>query len=164
MDLPMLKRRANLPKIFWYQDDCKVVIRIMLVDIKEYFVEVDLDHVRFSTVHDERVHYLSLYFFGAIEPEKTVNENTGREIRIQFVKAHKFFKWLRLEDTAQRIPQIIPDPDRIAEESFNLISTVATWHNFEVYKIENRLNIYPDVPISDSDESDDERYHLAADY
>ncbi|XP_063972474.1 uncharacterized protein LOC135160164 [Diachasmimorpha longicaudata] len=163
MGPPMLKRRANLPKILWYQDDVKVVLRIMLVDVKKYFVDVDFDHVRFSTIHDDKVYYLSLYFFGTVVPEKTVNENTGREIRIQFVKAHKFYNWLRLEDTTERTRQIIPDPDKIVEESFDRISRVRGWEDFETYKTMNKLNIYPDVPSSDSDESDDDRYFLAAD-
>ncbi|XP_011313187.1 putative ATP-dependent RNA helicase TDRD12 [Fopius arisanus] len=156
MDPPMLRRQANLPKILWHQDHVKVVLRILLAGVKNYFVKVDIDHIQFSTYHDGREYYVILYFFGAIVPEKTINENLGREIRVQVIKAHKHYNWLRLERGKEKIFQIISDPEKIEAESFCTV-----WNDCKNTK---ELNIYPDVPSSNDDDSDDERYHLIEDY
>lgn len=41
------KGEIRIPKTLWYQADDRVVLRIMLPGVKEYFLNVDLDHLQF---------------------------------------------------------------------------------------------------------------------
>lgn len=48
---PRLVKHLRTPKVLWHQTDVSIVLRIMLVDVKDYFLLVDLDHVRFRYVY-----------------------------------------------------------------------------------------------------------------
>ena len=39
--------KYHTPKIVWYQTDTTVIVRILLHDIKEYFLHVECDHLLF---------------------------------------------------------------------------------------------------------------------
>lgn len=47
MKLPTLIPTFPTPKVIWYQSDVSVTLRIMLVDVEDYFLLVDEDHLRF---------------------------------------------------------------------------------------------------------------------
>ncbi|KAK0179318.1 hypothetical protein PV327_005081 [Microctonus hyperodae] len=155
-----LKSYVRTPKVVWYQADDRIVLRIMLAGVQKYSLNLDLDHIKFSTKHDDKLYYLCLYFFGAVIPEKTIHQNLGREIKIQIPKAHKFLKWLRLHDEKRKNPQITIDPDKIEDTTWVTRRIhERPWTDFEEYKRENKItNIMPAGSSSDSDSSDDERF------
>lgn len=47
MDCPKLISIFNTPKIIWHQTDNTIGIRVMLQDVKDYFLRVEADHLRF---------------------------------------------------------------------------------------------------------------------
>ncbi|XP_008547174.1 uncharacterized protein LOC103571005 [Microplitis demolitor] len=158
-----LKNRALTPKILWYQDDGSIVFRIMLIDIEKFYLDVDLEHMKFSTIHNDKNYYLCLYFFGAVVPEKTSVTNLGREFQIRIPKAFKFLKWPRLELSKYRNPQITIDKEKFEETEW-MIRTInrPPWDDFEEYKRQN--NITNIKPGDDSDdESDDDRDYVLSD-
>ncbi|CAG5095308.1 Protein of unknown function [Cotesia congregata] len=143
MDPWPLKSRALTPSILWYQDDGFVVLRIMLIDVDKFFLDIDLERLKFSTIHNDNNYYLCLYLFGAIIPEKSIVLNLGRELRIKFTKAFKFLKWPRLEVSKFKNPQITIDKEKYEETKWTL----------------RRVNL----PDDSNDESDDERDAVLSD-
>lgn len=51
MDPWPLKSRALTPNILWYQDDGSVVLRIMLIDVDKFFLDIDLERLKFRYVY-----------------------------------------------------------------------------------------------------------------
>lgn len=153
-----LVSKYHTPKIVWYQTDTTVIIRILLYDIKEYFLHVECDHILFSTITNSEKYYICSYFFGTVIAEKTTHRNIGREVKITLVKAHKGVEWLRLFIATEKNPLISVDPDHIYKkdwilESFKNIER----ESFAEYKRRNNITqIMPLVPSSDEEESDDE--------
>lgn len=47
MNCPKLVSKYFTPKIIWYQTDTTVIVRILLQDIKEYFLRVKYDYLLF---------------------------------------------------------------------------------------------------------------------
>lgn len=48
IDIPSLKKSNVItPNVVWYQNDDRVVLRIMLIDVDDYFLSVDYNHLRF---------------------------------------------------------------------------------------------------------------------
>lgn len=47
MDCPALISIFHTPKIMWYQTDNTIIIRVMLQDVKDYFLRIEADHLRF---------------------------------------------------------------------------------------------------------------------
>ncbi|CAD6216325.1 GSCOCG00004478001-RA-CDS [Cotesia congregata] len=163
MDPWPLKSRALTPSILWYQDDGFVVLRIMLIDVDKFFLDIDLERLKFSTIHNDNNYYLCLYLFGAIIPEKSIVLNLGRELRIKFTKAFKFLKWPRLEVSKFKNPQITIDKEKYEETKWTLRRVnLPEWDSIEEYK--RRNNIVNILPADDSnDESDDERDAVLSD-
>ncbi|KAF7997594.1 hypothetical protein HCN44_006165 [Aphidius gifuensis] len=166
MDMPSLKNSNVItPNVVWYQNDDRVVLRVMLIDVDDYFLAVDYNQLRFSTINNNKNYYLILNLFGAVIPEKTFHKNLGRELRIELPKAHRFLKWSRLVLNREKIPQISMDLDKVEIEQWKLKKPTIKheWTDWNEYKRINNLNIMPDVPSSDGESSDDERFNLIED-
>ncbi|KAG7196657.1 hypothetical protein KM043_015994 [Ampulex compressa] len=146
------------PKIIWYQTDVTVVIRIMLYDLKDYFLRVMRDHLLFSTTMNDRDYYVCLYLFGTVMAEKTTHVNKGREIEVRLIKAHKWTMWLRLQIEKDKNPHIIADSANLYEIDWTMNpDEIDAWKRFQEYKRANNLpQILPVVPSSDEEESDDD--------
>ncbi|KAG7196656.1 hypothetical protein KM043_015994 [Ampulex compressa] len=140
------------PKIIWYQTDVTVVIRIMLYDLKDYFLRVMRDHLLFSTTMNDRDYYVCLYLFGTVMAEKTTHVNKGREIEVRLIKAHKWTMWLRLQIEKDKNPHIIADsanlyeidwtmnPDEI--DDFRNINVRITCHKYyQLYHLQMKKNL-----------------------
>ncbi|XP_034950920.1 uncharacterized protein [Chelonus insularis] len=167
MQLPLLTNKFRTPTVYWYQTDNKIVLRIMLANVNKYFLFVDFDHIRYSTIHEDKSYYLCLYFFGAIIPGKIINLNLEREIRIHIPKAHKFLQWPRLQYHRSKPPQIMADPEKYDDIKlvFNTEDVFeASWDGLQENK-EPREALMPAGFWSsdDDDESDDERDNILYD-
>ncbi|KAK9301090.1 hypothetical protein QLX08_006428 [Tetragonisca angustula] len=158
MNCLKLVSKYHTPKIVWYQTDTTVIVRILLHDIKEYFLHVECDHLLFSTTTDSKEYYICLYLFGTIVAEKTVHRNLEREIKITLVKAHKWTEWLRLYIQKEKNPLISLDPNHIYKlDWITEALRNRERENFTEYKRRNHVTqIMPVVPSSDEEESDDE--------
>ncbi|KAG8034546.1 hypothetical protein G9C98_007622 [Cotesia typhae] len=55
MDPWPLKSRALTPNILWYQDDGSVVLRIMLIDVDKFFLDIDLERLKFSKYKNPQI-------------------------------------------------------------------------------------------------------------
>ncbi|CAL1676853.1 unnamed protein product [Lasius platythorax] len=160
MRFPQLVSNYNTPKINWYQTDLTVVIRIPLIDVSDYYLRVEDDHLLFSTKTNGKKYYLILYLFGSVISEKTVHRNVGREIKIYLTKTLKWFPWLRLVISREKNLLISYDPDHI----YDADNVQKKKNDFEVkvgrieeYKRRNHIRyIMPVVPSSDEEDSDDE--------
>ncbi|XP_076754983.1 uncharacterized protein LOC143425830 [Xylocopa sonorina] len=153
-----LVTKCYTPKILWYQTDVTVVIRILLQDVAEYFLRVECDHLLFSTIVNSKNYYVCLYLFGAVVAEKTTHRNLEREIKITLVKAHKWTEWLRLPVGREKNPMISVDPDHIYIRDWIMDSLKnIERESFTEYKRRHDIiQIMPDVPSTDEEESDDE--------
>nr|XP_003704021.1 PREDICTED: uncharacterized protein LOC100879039 [Megachile rotundata]XP_012142146.1 PREDICTED: uncharacterized protein LOC100879039 [Megachile rotundata] len=159
MNYPKLISQLYTPKIAWYQTDVTVVIRILLQDVDNYFLQVKCDHLLFSTTVNSKHYYICLYLFGTVKAEGTTHINLGREIKITLVKAHKWTEWLRLHIDKEKNPLIVLDPDHIYKNKWTFASLRITEkkESFAEYKRRNNITqIMPDVPSSSEEESDDE--------
>ncbi|KAK2579247.1 hypothetical protein KPH14_008213 [Odynerus spinipes] len=157
MDCPALTSSLYTPKIIWYQTDVAVILRVMLQDVKNYFLRVEADHLQFSTIINDKGYYISLYLFGSVIPEKTTHINMEREIKINLMKAFKWAGWLRLQASKQKIPHIALDPDHIYETNWTKDVFVYDAENgLAAFARRNNINIMPDVPSTDEEESEDE--------
>ncbi|KZC11915.1 PREDICTED: uncharacterized protein LOC107190115 [Dufourea novaeangliae] len=157
MSYPKLISKLYTPKIFWYQTDITVIVRILLEDVDKYFLRVVCDHLSFSTTVNERGYYVSLYLFGTVVAEKTVHVNLGREIKVTLVKAHKWTEWLRLHIEKEKNPLIVRDPDHLDKNDWFKVSPKIEKESFAEYKRRNNISqIMPDVPSTDEEVSDDD--------
>ncbi|KAI4488649.1 hypothetical protein M0802_011465 [Mischocyttarus mexicanus] len=158
MDCPPLVNLFNNPKIIWYQTDIKIVIRIILQDVKDYFLKVEVDHLQFSTVLNNKEYYVNLYLFGSVVPEQTTHVNLEREIKINLIKAFKWLPWLRLQITKEKCPCIIPDTEHLYESNYSKNeSSLLT--NDEYPNLAERLrkeNVMPDMDFDNDGDSSDE--------
>ncbi|KAK1133911.1 hypothetical protein K0M31_011697 [Melipona bicolor] len=165
MNCLKLVSKYHTPKIVWYQTDTTVIVRILLQDIKEYFLHVECDHLLFSTTTDSKKYYICLYLFGTIVAETTVHRNLEREIKITLVKAHKWTEWLRLCIEKEKNSLISIDTNHI----YKLDWITEALRNreredFAEYKRRNHITqIMPVVPSSDEEESDDETVDMIFD-
>lgn len=50
MTCPQLISDYSTPKISWYQTDLTVIIRIHLIDVSNYYVRVEDDHLLFRYI------------------------------------------------------------------------------------------------------------------
>ncbi|XP_015595034.1 uncharacterized protein LOC107267611 [Cephus cinctus] len=161
MDCPPLHSTLYNPKVLWYQNDFEVVIRIMLQDVKSYFIRVELDEFVFSTIIDDKKYCVLLQLYGSVNGAETIHCNLGREIKINLQKAHKYLAWTRLYRDIVKIPHIILDPDHV-EPSHDIKKEILSLGYKKLKEIKNQpynlMNIMPDVPSSDEAESDDECY------
>ncbi|KOC67197.1 hypothetical protein WH47_11854 [Habropoda laboriosa] len=162
MNCPRLASKYHTPKIIWYQTDVTVILRVLLQDVKEYFLRVECDHLLFSTTINSRSYYICLYLFGTVEAGKTIHVNLGREIRITLVKAHKWTEWLRLPLEREKNSLISVDPDHIYSRSWTMgFSKNIEKESFTEYKRRHNITqIMPDVPSTDEEESDDEAMNV----
>ncbi|XP_035734767.1 uncharacterized protein LOC118447214 isoform X3 [Vespa mandarinia] len=140
MDCPALINIFHTPKIIWYQTDNTIGIRVMLQDVKDYFLRVEIDHLFFSVI-----------------PEKTTHLNLEREIKINLIKAFKWLPWLRLLNDKEKFPYVVHDLERLYEPS---------WRKDEKRKIvideEHKIaeylrtqNILPDDEYTNDEDSDE---------
>ncbi|KAG6800088.1 hypothetical protein HZU73_04368 [Apis mellifera caucasica] len=158
MNCPKLVSKYFTPKIIWYQTDTTVIVRILLQDIKEYFLRVKYDHLLFSTTVNSKNYYIYLYLFGTVIAEKTIHINLEREIKITLIKAHKWTEWLRLCIEKERNPLISVDSAHIYKRDWIIDSLKnIERESFAEYKRRHNITqIMPDVPSTDEEESDDE--------
>ncbi|XP_043275479.1 uncharacterized protein [Venturia canescens] len=158
MNIPALIPSFPTPKVIWYQTDVSVTLRIMLVDVDDYFLLVDEDHLRFSTTVNGRPYYLCLYLFGAIIPEKCSHRNTGTEIKVNLPKAHKWIRWMRLCLEKESNPHISADLEKLHDETIIPKYFVKRdWDDINEYKRQNNIvNIPPAEHSTDDSESEDE--------
>ncbi|KAF7403022.1 putative ATP-dependent RNA helicase TDRD12 [Vespula maculifrons] len=158
MDYPKLISIFNTPKIIWHQTDNTIGIRVMLQDVKDYFLRVEADHLRFSTILNDKEYYLSLYLFGSVIPEETTHVNLEREIKINLIKAFKWLPWLRLQDNKEKCPYIILDLERLYEPSWSKDKRIRIVVDEEhtIAKYARQKNIMIDDVSTDDEESNDE--------
>lgn len=50
MNCPQLVSEYNTPKISWFQTDLTVTIRIQLIDVPNYYLRVEDDHLLFRYI------------------------------------------------------------------------------------------------------------------
>lgn len=153
------------PRVYWYQTDFEVVLRLMLHDTEEYFLSVNTDEFEFSTSLDGVDYYVNLHLFGAVIAEKTSHVSTGREITVHLPKVHKWTAWPRLLYSAEKSPQIFVDLERLEAVKPKKQSSF-TWDekDFASYKRKYYITqIMPDVPSSGEEDSADEGYNVIFD-
>ncbi|XP_043491257.1 uncharacterized protein LOC122517030 isoform X2 [Polistes fuscatus] len=140
MDCPPLVNLFNNPKIIWYQTDITIVIRIMLQDVKNYFLRVEVDHLQFSVV-----------------PEKTTHVNLEREIKINLIKAFKWLPWLRLQINKEKCPYIILDTEHLYETNYNMDENrlIMIDKSPKLAESLRKENILPEIVDDDSDSSNE---------
>lgn len=160
--MPPLINKLQTPKIFWYQNDLTVTLRILLHDVKNYFLHIESDHFQFSTILNGKNYYICLHLFGTVIPEETSHVNVGREIKVYLNKAHKWISWLRLHFDKCKYVQIIADPEHLYQTNWTNDKQPLMFkenQDFSEYKRRNNIGqIMPLVPSSDEEESDDDRY------
>ncbi|XP_015176875.1 PREDICTED: uncharacterized protein LOC107066599 isoform X2 [Polistes dominula] len=139
MDCPPLVNLFNNPKIMWYQTDTTIVIRIMLQDVKDYFLKVEVDHLQFSVV-----------------PEKTIHVNLEREIKIILIKAFKWLPWLRLQYHKEKSPYIILDTEHLYETNYSMDENrlIMIDESPKLAESLRKENILPEIVDDDSESSD----------
>lgn len=157
MDYPALVSTLYTPKIIWYQTDVSVVLRIMLQDVKDYYLKVEADYLQFSTIVNGKEYYVILYLFGGVIPSKTTHVNLEREIKINLMKAFKWYGWLRLQASKEKSSQIVLDTDHIYERTWAKKTFVYDEENSLAELLrKNKIQIMPDVPSTDEEVSEDE--------
>ncbi|KAL6439197.1 hypothetical protein ACFW04_003850 [Cataglyphis niger] len=165
MTCPQLISNYSTPKITWYQTDLTVVIRIHLIDISNYYLQVEDDHFLFSTEANDKKYstnnkkyHLILYLFGPVISEKTVHKNVGREIKIYLTKACKWYPWLRLIISREKNPFISYDTDHICDaDNVRKKNNFKARESIEEYKRRNHIkHIMAVVPSSDEEDSDED--------
>ncbi|XP_047348376.1 putative ATP-dependent RNA helicase TDRD12 isoform X1 [Vespa velutina] len=157
MDCPALINIFHTPKIIWYQTDNTIGIRVMLQDVKDYFLRVEIDHLFFSTILNDKEYYLSLYLFGSVIPEETTHLNLEREIKINLIKAFKWLPWLRLLNNKEKFPYVVHDLERLYEPSWRKDEKKRIVLDDE-HKIAEYLrtqNILPDDEYTNDEDSDE---------
>jgi hypothetical protein len=55
MSCPLLVSDYNVPRIQWYQTDLTIIIRIQLIDICDYYLRVEDDHLLFRYFYVRQV-------------------------------------------------------------------------------------------------------------
>ncbi|KAL0104817.1 hypothetical protein PUN28_016451 [Cardiocondyla obscurior] len=153
MSCPDLVSDYINPATKWYQTDLHVVINIQLMEVSDYYLQIENDCLQFSTETNGKKYYLILYLYGAVVPEKTAHKNFGREIRIYLVKALKWFSWRRLITSKEKHIYISYDLDHIMREPKN--ATTFDIHRFQRYKKENNIQYIMPAMSSSEDDSDD---------
>lgn len=115
MSCPLLVSNFFIPRIIWCQSDITVIVRILLIDVRRYYLRVESNclcfrylHVKnhiyhgmqpnkpllyFSTTVNDKHYYLILHLFGPVKAEKTVHKNLGREIKICLTKELKCIQY-----------------------------------------------------------------------
>ncbi|KAH0952534.1 hypothetical protein HN011_002272 [Eciton burchellii] len=151
MSCPLLVSDYNVPRIQWYQTDLTIIIRIQLIDICDYYLRVEDDHLLFSTIKNGKKYYLILYFFGSVIAEKTVHKNIDREIKVYLTKTLKWFPWLRLTRSDEKNHLISYDVHQIDE----IQNERETFMDAEEDKKRDKyhdMNIMPFVSSSDEED------------
>ncbi|XP_014479335.1 PREDICTED: putative ATP-dependent RNA helicase TDRD12 [Dinoponera quadriceps] len=155
---PRLISKCYTPKVLWSQSDLIVTIRILLIDVSDYYLRVESDHLLFSTITNGKKYYLILYLFGPVIAEKTVHKNIEREIKIYLTKEFKWFKWLRLIRSKEKDIFITYDVNCISETN-HFQKNYCTYGNVE--NIKRRYNIqYIRPPLVDEEDSDTDDENL----
>ncbi|XP_014230320.1 uncharacterized protein LOC106654807 [Trichogramma pretiosum] len=156
---PNLTSTFKTPRVYWYQNDCAIFIRIMLVDVEKYYLKVDCDSLIFRTSCNDQKYFWGINLCGTVIAEKTSHKNVGREIKICLIKAHKWNDWPRLQMNMEKNQFILRDPDHIVKKSWdNPYANAGERESFAEYK--KRMNITNIGPPESSDsgsESDDEK-------
>ncbi|XP_066596436.1 prostaglandin E synthase 3-like [Prorops nasuta] len=158
-NLATLTATSNSPNIIWYQTDISVFLRIMVCDIKNYFLEVKNDRLLFSATVDGKEYYVCLYLFGTVLPERTRHRNVGSEIKITLEKSFKWLDWLRLQESKEKNIFISHDADHVQETNYeiNRYRISYDYENFSEYKrLHNIDQIMPESALDDSCDSEDE--------
>ncbi|OXU17548.1 hypothetical protein TSAR_010783 [Trichomalopsis sarcophagae] len=158
---PNLISNYRTPKIFWYQTDNAVFIRIILTDVEKYSIRVDCDTFKFSTTLNDQKYFVGLKLCGTVVAEKTSHEKFGREIKVCLIKAHKWTDWPRLQMNKEKTTFICMDPDHIVKKKSwdDPFANLAERETFEEYrKRMNITNIPPPESSTSGSESDDEKY------
>ncbi|XP_048508557.1 putative ATP-dependent RNA helicase TDRD12 [Athalia rosae] len=162
MEFPPLVCMLRKPKIYWYQTDGEVVMRIILNEVMDYFLRVQVDDFEFSTTLGGTDYYVYLELFGAIIAKCVSHTETGREITVRLPKVHKFLSWPRLLRSTEKVHQIEYDIDRL--ESITLKQQPHSYVEREDFtsfkKRHNITHIMPDVPSSTEEDSDDEEFNI----
>ncbi|KAI4495305.1 hypothetical protein M0804_001506 [Polistes exclamans] len=157
MDCPPLVNLFNNPKIIWYQTDITIIIRIILQDVKDYFLRVEVDHLQFSTILNDKEYYVNLYLFGSVVPEKTTHINLEREIKINLTKAFKWLPWLRLQINKEKCPYIILDTEHLYETNYSMDENrlIMIDESPKLAESLRKENILPEIVDDDSEASDE---------
>ncbi|XP_072765611.1 putative ATP-dependent RNA helicase TDRD12 [Anoplolepis gracilipes] len=158
MSCSQLISNYSTPTILWYQTDLTVIIRIQLIDVSDYYLRVEDDHLIFSTEANNTKYHLILYLFGPIISEKTVHKNLGREIKINLTKTHKWLPWLRLITSREKNLFISYDTDHIQDaENVKRKNNFKYKETIEEYKRRNHIKyLMPAGMSSDEEDSDDD--------
>ncbi|XP_058799192.1 uncharacterized protein LOC131668777 [Phymastichus coffea] len=158
-DCPNLISKYRTPKIFWYQTDNAVHVRIMLSNVEKYRISVDSDTFKFTTVVDAIPYFLGLKLCGTVIAEKTSHLMLGREVKVCFIKAHKWTDWPRLQLSRVRNPLIIVDPDHVVKKDWN--NPYASFDERETFsEYRKRMgisNVPPPESTDEDSDSDDEK-------
>ncbi|XP_011136667.1 putative ATP-dependent RNA helicase TDRD12 isoform X2 [Harpegnathos saltator] len=153
MSCPRLVSNFCTPKVIWSQSDLTVIIRVILIDVADYYLRVEDNYLYFSTVTNGKSYYLILQLFGAVIAEKTLHKNVGREIKIYLTKGLKWFQWLRLIVSKEKDPLIAYDLDSISEKEYVKKNLLVCGTVEEIKCRYNKTYIRP--PIDEESDSDD---------
>ncbi|XP_046735957.1 uncharacterized protein LOC124405255 [Diprion similis] len=165
MDCPMLISNLRKPRIYWYQTDAEIVIRIILHDVEDYFLSVRTDELEFSTSLEGIDYYIYLYLFGAVIAEKTIHKTTGRELTVYLQKVQKWTPWPRLLYSSIAYPHVYVDLDHLASIKPKKDIDWNEREDFATFKRKHDISyIRPDVPSSNEDESAGEENDMIFDY
>lgn len=115
MACPNLVSDYIIPKVKWHQRDLSVIIHIQIIDVQEYYLLVEPDHMVFRTTSHNKEYCLIIYFFGGVMPEKTAHKNVGSEIIVNLKKTLKWFPWLRLTKSKEKNQLISYDYEKLCE-------------------------------------------------
>ncbi|XP_012216177.1 uncharacterized protein [Linepithema humile] len=160
MACPKLVSDFSTPELKWYQTDLTVVIRIQIIDIHDYYLLVQPDHLIFSTTSNDKKYCLILYFYGGVIPEKTVHKNFGREIKVYLTKTLKWYSWLRLTMSKEKSPLISYDQENLCANQPQKKYIVKVREDLE-WKNDQEQYILPyDESTEDESEDDDSLFDL----
>ena len=151
---PELVKTSRTPKLLWYQSDNAIFIRILLVDVQKYSLKVEPDTLKFSAIVNETKYFVGLKLYGAVVPDKTSHGNSGRELKIVLIKAHKWTSWPRLQLHKEKNQLISADPDFVFKKFFDY--DTSQFEGIYKSKLDSLCGRPPEDYASDTD-SDDKR-------
>ncbi|XP_031636550.1 putative ATP-dependent RNA helicase TDRD12 [Contarinia nasturtii] len=105
------------PRIYWFQSDEYIVLKISAHDGVKYNLEITCDQLIYSTTENEVKTVAIIRFFGCIDQEQTEHNVRGLNVMIRLHKSCPV-KWSRLRSTTEKCNWIIQNVEAFKDEDF----------------------------------------------
>ncbi|XP_055304540.1 putative ATP-dependent RNA helicase TDRD12 isoform X2 [Sitodiplosis mosellana] len=105
------------PRVFWWQTDEMIVLKISAHDNVKYGLEVTSEQLVYGTIENDEKIVAIIHFFGCVDYKLTTHELRGVYVVVRLRKSCPI-KWPRLQHTAQKCTWVVQNIDAFKSEEF----------------------------------------------